>query len=238
MDLVVSAVLITSIIIGAYSLSSYYTSLNKTYISTGDTMGQFSTAVTSFMLVNSTRAQLLGLQNSVTTESSFRAYILQTLGKELDFPYYISVDALENYSQSTPNVNIFNYSSSGFSQNVSSMHQFNEPIFVTNYSSLCSSSCNYSLQPQSGFPGQNISLSAPNCTVFNNANVRVGPAAANGWEIFNNTPTGSCTLTIGRYATTGSPNNYLVDAYSLGGISDGEITVFSLALDLVSIKIG
>lgn len=244
MDLIIGAMIVTSVLISAYALSGYYTSLNQTYISAGNAVGEFSTAVTSFLLVNTTGTQLVSLQNG-GSQSAFKTYVLQTLGKELDFPYYISVNVLLDYNQYLPNTNVFNYSSPTFSQNSSSIQQYNEPIFVTNSSSLCGSICNYSLDSQSAFPGENMTLNAPGCSIFNGGNSRVGPAiGANGWDVFNNTPTGKCTITVGPYITpstgSGTPDNYLVKAYSgstSSAVSEGEITVFSVALDLVTIKI-
>lgn len=231
MDLVLGTVIILSLLGGAYALSSYYSSLNQAAISSGDLNAQFSSAVTSFMLVNSTRAQILDLQSGGSA-TTFLDYVQQTLGSEVSVPYSVTVYALEDYATlTTPTVQIFSYTSSGFSSS-RSVQSFYEPIIVTNSTSLCGSACNFSLGQQSVFPTQNLTVNAPQCSALNN---NLYPT---GWDVFNNTPVGSCTITVGSYFVDGLPNNYLIDAYSSTDTYEGNVTDYVLGLDLVVIKLG
>ncbi len=204
--------------------------MHRASISSGDLSAQFSSAVTAFVLVNSTRFQLLDLQNGGPA-STFLAYVQSTMGKEMNFPYSISVYALETYtSAAIPNVNIFSYASNGFSNSVSTQ-TFYEPVVVTNSTSLCGTACNFSLNVQSGFPGQNVTVDAPNCEAYTNS------FYPTGWVVYNNTPAGECTILIGGYLVNGLPNNYLIKAYSSGGGADGQATLYVLGLDTVVIKV-
>jgi hypothetical protein len=228
-DLVLGTIIILSILGGAYGISAYYSSLNQSAISSGDLSGEFSSAVTALMLVNTTRTQVFNLQNG-SPSSTFSSYIQQTLGKEIPFPYSVTIYFLEDYANlKVPNVPIFSFSSSGFS-NMSSSQTFYEPLLVTNSSPLCSSLCNSSLGPISTFPTQNVTVNAPKCLLYTNSQ------HSTGWQVFNNTPAGQCTIAVGSYFVKG-PNNYLIKAYSSAGVSEGQLTLYVFGLALVVVKI-
>ncbi len=231
-DLVLGAVIILSIVGGAYGLSAYYFSLSQASISNSDLSAQISSAITSFMTVTQTRTQLDNLQVNVTTisKSGFKNYTIETLGEELGLPYSISIYALENYSSQIPNVQLLSYDSNGF-ENGTSIEAFSEPIIVTNKTSLCASACNFSLQAQSAFPGENLTVNTAECNVYTNK------GSATGWKVFNNTPLGYCTIEVGSYLGGALPNNYLVKAYNSTSSFKGNTTLYVLGLDLIQLKI-
>ena len=229
-DLVLGAIIILSILGGAYGLSSYYSYLNQASISNADLNAQISSAITSFMIVTQTRTQLDNFQVGITSASTFENYTINTLGEEIGLPYSISVYALETYSEAIPNVQLLSYASNGF-ENGSAIEAFSEPIIVTNQTSLCGSACNFSLQAQSAFPGENLTVNAAKCNVYTNK------GSGTGWGVFNNTPAGYCTIQVGSYAAGALPNNYLVKAYNSTGSFEGNTTLYVLGLDLIQLKI-
>ncbi|MCL4399557.1 hypothetical protein M1293_03590 [Candidatus Parvarchaeota archaeon] len=229
LDLVIGTVIILSIIASVYSISSYYSSINQSVISSGSVSGTYSSAVSAFSISNITIQNIDALQVAGDT-SAFQTYVVSTLGKELPVPFSINLYAKEVYSgYYLPNVSLFAYSSSGF-PSTSAISVFYEPVIVTNQSSLCGSSCNVSLQAQSVFPGENSTVAAPDCTVSTNT------GASTGWRIVNDSPSGFCTIEVGSYSDA-KPDNYLVKAYSSSGTSEGETTMFVLSLDYLKIEI-
>ncbi len=225
-DLVLGAVIILSILAGAYGLSAYYSSLSQASISSADLSAQISSAVTSFMAVTQTRGEIDTFQVNITpaSRSTFETYTLDTLGKELEVPYSISIYALENYSDQIPTVQLLSYLSPGF-QNSSGLEVFSEPIIVTNQTPLCTiATCNISLQAKSVFPDENSTVNAPDCNVYKNN------GSVTHWNVFNDTPAGFCTIAVGNY-TRALPNNYLVKT------SEGNTTLYVLGLDLIQIKV-
>ncbi len=230
MDLVIGMVLILSIIGSAYALSSYYTTLNGNLFAQSDISETFASATSAFMLVNTTQVQIVGLQNGGPS-GTFQTYIQNTLGKEVDTPYTISVYTENSYTDyALPLSRLFTYASPTFAS-LSTIASFNEPMIVTNTSSVCGGSCNFSLSIQSAFPTENTTLNTANCTVVNNKK-----QILTGWKVFNNTPAGTCTIQLGS-PSNAEPNNYLVTGYTKSGTKQGNTTLYVLAFDLVDIQI-
>ncbi len=233
MDLVLGTIIILSVISSAYVVSSSYSTATQSTLSNNDLLSQYSSAVTSFTLVNTTMPHLFAFQSSGSL-AAVTSYIQSTLGEELSTPYSVSLYALEDYSASSggvPNIFLFGYNSSGFIG--SHFQAYNEPVLVTNTSSLCGASCNVSLIANSTFPSLSTEVNAEGCSVYTPSGT-----AVSGWTIQNNTPSGYCTITVGAYNAGGKPGNYLVEAYKTpGGASDGETTLYILGIDLMQIKV-
>ncbi|MCL5009479.1 MAG: hypothetical protein M1433_00640 [Candidatus Parvarchaeota archaeon] len=233
MDLVLGTIILLSVISSAYLISSTYLSATQSNLSNNDLLSQYSSAVTSFVLVNTTMPKMFYVQSSGNLPTVID-YIQSTLGEELSTPYSVSLYALENYSRTSlgvPDILIFEYNSSGFSG--VNTQAYTEPILVTNVSSLCGSSCNASLLVNSTFPSLSTEVNAQACTVSTQTGEPVS-----GWTIQNDTPSGYCKITVGAYNSGGKPGNYLVNAYKTpGGASDGETTLYVLGIDTLLIRV-
>ena len=97
LDLVIGTVIILSIIASVYSISSYYSSINQSVISSGSVSGTYSSAVSAFSISNITIQNIDALQVAGDT-SAFQTYVVSTLGKELPVPFSINLYAKEVYS--------------------------------------------------------------------------------------------------------------------------------------------
>ncbi len=231
MDLVLGTIIILSIISSAYVVSSAYSTATRSTLSNSNLVSEYSSAVAAFTLVNATMPQIFAFQNGGSL-STVTNYIKSTLGAELATPYSVSVYALEDYSQGSggvPNVSLFSFNSSGFSG--LNFQAYNEPILVTNTSSLCGTSCNVSLIANSTFPSLTTEVNAAGCSVFTDSG-----ASVSGWTVQNNTPAGYCTITVAPYNSGGKPGNYLVSTTN-GTVSEGKTTLYVLGLDLIRIEV-
>lgn len=226
LDLLLGTIIIISVLTSAYLITSSYLSTNESFNFNTNVIGSSASAASAFAFVNSTSSALLSLENGGPT-FGFENYSVSVIKSEITLPFFIKVLEKTNYpSTSPPNSLLVSYYSASFS-NSSSATVFYEPLIVSNMSSLCGSSCNYSLYIGSVFMGQNTTLNAPECTVSTNT------GASTGWKIFNNTAAG-CVVSVSPSA---NPNNYLVKAYSSSGSSEGETTLHVFSLNLIEIGV-
>jgi hypothetical protein len=238
-DLVLGAVIILSIIGSAYSLSAYYSSLSQITISNGNLVSEVSSAITAFVTANSTRDSIEYFQSSSGATAFFTSFtnnITQSLGQELNFPYSISIYTIGNYTNGelVPNLLLFSYETPAFVSGAPSI-SFYEPIVVTQQTSACRNTCNFSLQAGSIFIGENATLNAAKCNIYSLTGAKL---VVGSWHVFNNTPTGYCTLEAPKYPSVGgTPKSYLVKAYNLGGTFIGNTTLHTMGLDLIQIEV-
>ncbi len=226
LDLLLGTIIITSVITSGYFITSSYLSTNQSFSLSTNVIGTASSAVSAFAFVNSTSSSLLKLENGGNS-FNFINYSESILKSEVTEPFFFEVFQKTTYTTgSVPNSMIVSYRSPTFS-NSSSSSVFYEPLIISNMSSLCGNSCNYSLYIGNVFPSENASLNAPECTVSNGAGV------SPGWKIFNNTASG-CIIEVSANA---DPNNYLVKAYSSSGSSEGETTLHVFSINLIEIGI-
>ena len=237
MDLVIGSVIILSILSSAYALSSYYSGLNSSFTVNGDTSNAISSATSAFIMANSTKDELFHLQGGMPY-SDFLNYVESTLGKEVSYPYSITVYAQSPYSApSLPSLALFSYSTQSFSQS-SSLYSFHYPILISNFGFTssaypCNGACNASLSANSVFPGESSSLNAPKCNVINTSNGAYLPWGVNGST--------TCAINVPSTGSPGTPSSlvgeYYVKAYTSGGVYLGETPLYVLGLLVVDIMV-
>lgn len=228
LDLIVGFAIIVSILATAYYISNQNLLSEQSSVSNINVVSRLYSVLNAFANSNLTLFYIDKFQNSNAAISS---YLNNQMSLMSPYPFNLSIFAKENYSNNAiPNTYLMSVSSPVF-HNYGEEYSLSSLIVIYNQSKACVK-CDDAISAKSGFPQQNVTVNAAECTVYTPSGVNV---LSDGWEVYNKTPSSNyCTITIGKYSNA-LPTSYLVKAYNGTGTYLGNTTLHVLALDLIKL---